>query len=105
MKEQEIRRQFRDAVRTQEKQYKLLKETVSVRTPKTEQKAVFAKLKEDQVRRMAMLGSQYEHSIDEVTQHQNVSKNHVCVSLDQILKLSANYDQYRPIWWALTKIV
>jgi len=75
VKEQEIRRQFRDAVRTQNKQYKLLKETISLKTPKAEQKAVLAKLKDDQMRRMAMLGDQYEHSIAEVMQHQNVSND------------------------------
>ena len=34
LKEQDIRKQFRDAVRTQTKQYKLLKEHVLLKTPK-----------------------------------------------------------------------
>jgi len=42
------------------------------RTSKAEQKAMLAKLKEDQDRRVAMLCEQYEHSITEVRKHQNV---------------------------------
>ena len=42
-------------------------------TPKNEQKAVVKKLKEEQVRKMAMLTEQYEASIAEMLQQQNVS--------------------------------
>jgi len=73
MKEQEIRRQFRAAVNIQNKQYKLLKEQLLTRTSKAEQKAMLAKLKEEQDRRLSMLSDQYEQSISEVKQHQHVS--------------------------------
>jgi len=73
MKEQEIRRQFRAAVNIQNKQYKLLKEQLLTRTSKADQKAMLAKLKEEQDRRLSMLSDQYEQSISEVKQHQHVS--------------------------------
>ena len=72
MKEQEIRRQFRAAVNIQNKQYKLLKEQLLTRTSKADQKAMLAKLKEEQDRRLSMLSDQYEQSISEVKQHQHV---------------------------------
>ena len=44
-------------------------------TPKDEQKNVLKKLKEDQRRKMAMLGEQYEQTIAEMLQKQSVSDN------------------------------
>lgn len=72
-KELQIRKQFHEAVETQRKQYKALKDHVLANTPKTEQKAVAKKLKEEQVRKLNLLGEQYEASISEMLQQQNVS--------------------------------
>jgi len=83
MKEQEIRRQFRAAVNIQNKQYKLLKEQLLTRTSKADQKALLAKLKEEQDRRLSMLSDQYEQSISEVKQHQHVSY-HCCCEIVQL---------------------
>lgn len=71
-KELQIRRQFHEAVKTQQKQYKALKEHVVSNTPKNEQKAVVKKLKEEQMRKLAILGEQYEASIAEMLQQQNM---------------------------------
>jgi len=72
VKEQEIRRQFQDAVKTQQMQYKLHRKCLISKTPKADQKDVIKKLKDDQMRRLAMLAQQYEHSIAEMVEHQNV---------------------------------
>ena len=71
-KEIQIRKQFNEAVKTQQRQYKALKEHILQNTPKAEQKAVVKKLKEEQVRKLAALGDQYEASIAEMLQQQNV---------------------------------
>ena len=71
-KELQIRRQFHDAVKTQQKQYKALKEHTLSQTPKGQQKAAVKKLREEQTRKIAMLGQQYENSIAEMMQQQNV---------------------------------
>ncbi|KAK7087376.1 serine/threonine-protein kinase TAO1-like isoform X3 [Littorina saxatilis] len=71
-KEIQIRKQFNEAVKTQQRQYKALKEHILQTTPKAEQKAVVKKLKEEQVRKLAALGDQYEASIAEMLQQQNV---------------------------------
>jgi thousand and one amino acid protein kinase len=64
---------FHETVKTQERQYKAFKEQILTTKPKHEQKAIIKKLKEDQTRKMAMLGQQYESSIAEMMQQQNVS--------------------------------
>ena len=68
----QIRRQFHEAVKTQQKQYKALKEHILATTPKHESKAIVKKLKEEQMRKLAILGEQYEQSIAEMLQQQNV---------------------------------
>lgn len=72
-KEVQIRKQFHEAVQTQNRQYKALKEHIIQNTPKNEQKTVVKKLKEEQMRKLNILGEQYEASIAEMLQQQNVS--------------------------------
>ena len=67
-----IRKQFHDAENTQQKQYKALKEHILLNTPKTEQKAVVKKLKDEQVRKLASLAEQYDMTIADMLQQQNV---------------------------------
>ena len=71
-KEYQIRKQFQEAVKTQQKQYKAWKEHLLTNTAKPEQKAVIKKLKEEQMRKIATLGEQYESSITEMLQQQTV---------------------------------
>ncbi|XP_035828594.1 serine/threonine-protein kinase TAO1 isoform X2 [Aplysia californica] len=71
-KEIQIRKQFNEAVKTQQRQYKALKDQILQNTPKNEQKAVVKKLKDEQVRKLSSLGDQYEASIAEMLQQQNV---------------------------------
>jgi thousand and one amino acid protein kinase len=71
-KEQEIKRQYQDAAKTQQKQFKVYREHQLLRTSKAEQKELMRRLKEEQMRRMAMLSQQYDNSIAEMVEHQNV---------------------------------
>lgn len=57
-KELQIRKQFRETCKTQQIQYKALKAQVLQTTPKDEQKAVIKKLKEEQHRKLTLLGDQ-----------------------------------------------
>ena len=72
-KEVLIRKQFRDTCKIQTRQYKALKSHVLQNTPKDEQKSTIRKLKEEQRRKMALLGDQYEQTIAEMLQKQSVS--------------------------------
>jgi len=69
----QIRKQFRETCKTQTRQYKVLKNQVLSTTSKEEQKAVIKKLKEEQRRKLALLGDQYEQSIADMLQKQSVS--------------------------------
>jgi thousand and one amino acid protein kinase len=71
-KEQEIRRQFQDTVKVQQKQHKAHRDHLIAKLPKAEQKETLKKLKEEQLRRLAMLAEQYEGSIAEMAERQNL---------------------------------
>jgi len=71
-KEIQIRKQFRETVKIQTRQYKALKAQVLASTPRDQQKTVIKKLKEDQRRKLALLGEQYEQSIAEMLQKQSI---------------------------------
>ena len=75
-----IRKQFRDTCKIQTRQYKALKSQVQQTTAKDEQKIVLKKLKEEQRRKMALLGEQYEQTIAEMLQKQSVSVIYVSIS-------------------------
>lgn len=54
----QIRKQFRETCKTQTRQYKALKAQILQTTPKDEQKAVIKQLKEEQHRKLTLLGEQ-----------------------------------------------
>ena len=71
-KELQIRRQFRETCKIQTRQYKAWKTQILASTPRDEQKLVIKRLKEEQMRKLALLGEQYEQSIAEMLQKQSV---------------------------------
>ncbi|KAH9376863.1 hypothetical protein HPB48_009771 [Haemaphysalis longicornis] len=71
-KELQIRKQFRETCKIQTRQYKAWKSQVLACTPRDDQKAVIKKLKEEQIRKLAILGEQYEQSIAEMLQKQSI---------------------------------
>ena len=68
----QIRKQFRETCKIQTRQYKALKAQILQTTAKDEQKSVIKKLKEEQRRKLALLGDQYEQSIAEMLQKQSI---------------------------------
>lgn len=72
-KELQIRRQFRETCKIQTRQYKAWKTQILASTPREDQKSVIKKLKDEQMRKLAHLGEQYEQSIAEMLQKQSVS--------------------------------
>lgn len=75
-KEMQIRRQFRETCKIQTKQYKAWKAQVLAIQPKHDQRVnrqrVINKLKEEQVRKLNLLGEQYEQSVAEMLQKQSI---------------------------------
>lgn len=78
-----VRKQFRETCKVQTKQYKALKAQILLNTPKEQQKTVIKKLKEEQRRKLALLGDQYETSIAEMLQKQ-------CIKLDESQEVYCN---------------
>lgn len=75
-KEMQIRRQFRETCKIQTKQYKAWKAQVLAIQSKNDQRVnrqrVINKLKEEQVRKLNLLGEQYEQSVAEMLQKQSI---------------------------------
>lgn len=75
-KEMQIRRQFRETCKIQTKQYKAWKAQVLAMQTKNDQRVnrqrVINKLKEEQVRKLNLLGEQYEQSVAEMLQKQSI---------------------------------
>jgi len=81
LKEQEIKRQFQDAAKIQQKQFKVYRNHQLAKTSKGEQKELMKRMKEEQLRRMAMLSQQYDASIAEMIERQNVILYYSCLSV------------------------
>ena len=64
---------YHETVKTRQVQYKAFKDQILQTTPKPEQKATIKKLKDEQTRKLAIIAQQYERSISEMMQQQNVS--------------------------------
>lgn len=77
----QIRKQFRETCKIQTRQYKALKAQILSSTSKDEQKTVIKKLKEEQRRKLALLGDQYEQSIAEMLQKQSVNTSYFFSSI------------------------
>jgi len=92
LKEQEIKRQFQDAAKIQQKQFKVYRSHQLAKTSKAEQKELMKRMKEEQLRRMAMLSQQYDASIAEMIERQNVSNNVFCISFCRCI----GWDVYDP---------
>lgn len=84
----QIRKQFRETCKIQTRQYKALKAQILQTTAKDEQKTVIKKLKEEQRRKLALLGDQYEQSITEMLQKQSIRLDESQEVECQLLKVS-----------------
>ncbi|TSO37119.1 Serine/threonine-protein kinase TAO3 [Bagarius yarrelli] len=64
--EMQIKKQFQDTCKVQNKQYKALRNHQLEVSPKSEHKALLKTLKEEQTRKLAVLAEQYEQSINDM---------------------------------------
>ncbi|CAK8698018.1 unnamed protein product [Clavelina lepadiformis] len=69
-KENQIKKQFHETVKVQEKQYKAWRNHVTESVPRKEQKEVLKRMKDEQMRKLALLAEQYEKSIQDLNQKQ-----------------------------------
>ncbi|XP_033627639.1 serine/threonine-protein kinase TAO1-like isoform X3 [Asterias rubens] len=89
-KEQSIKKQYHDACKIQMKQFKALQTQVLQTTAREKQKSVSKKMKEEQKRKMAILGEQYRMSSQEMLQSQSIrlsdTQQRECKELHETLK-------------------
>lgn len=72
MLEMQIKKQFQDTCKVQNKQYKALRNHQLEVSPKGDHKIILKSLKEEQTRKLAILAEQYEQSINEMMASQAV---------------------------------
>lgn len=70
--EMQIKKQFQDTCKVQNKQYKALRNHQLEVSPKGDHKTILKSLKEEQTRKLAVLAEQYEQSINEMMASQAV---------------------------------
>ena len=68
----QIKKQFQDTCKVQNKQYKALRNHQLEVAPKGDHRVILKSLKEEQTRKLALLAEQYEHSINEMMASQTV---------------------------------
>nr|CAB3266811.1 serine/threonine-protein kinase TAO3-like [Phallusia mammillata] len=69
-KESQIKKQFHETVKVQEKQYKAWRHHVLETVPRKEQKEVLRRMKDEQLRKLALLAEQYDRSVQDLNQKQ-----------------------------------
>ncbi|TNN73750.1 Serine/threonine-protein kinase TAO3 [Liparis tanakae] len=90
MLEMQIKKQFQDTCKVQNKQYKALRNHQLEVSPKGDHKIILKSLKEEQTRKLAILAEQYEQSINEMMASQamrlDAEQETECQALQQQLK-------------------
>ena len=92
---------YHETVKTRQVQYKLFKEQMLATTPKSEQKTTIKKLKDEQTRKLAIIAQQYERSIREMMEQQNVcSKKKIqsiftCVTSNVVAQVKLDSEQVK----------
>ncbi|XP_061655808.1 serine/threonine-protein kinase TAO3 [Phyllopteryx taeniolatus] len=88
--ELQIKKQFQDTCKVQNKQYKALRNHQLEVSPKADHKSLLKGLKEEQTRKLAVLAQQYERSINQMTASQamrlEAEQESECEALKQQLK-------------------
>lgn len=74
----QIKKQFQDTCKVQNKQYKALRNHQLEVSPKSDHKALLKTLKEEQTRKLAVLAEQYEQSINDMMASQAVRDSQIC---------------------------
>lgn len=89
----QIKKQFQDTCKVQNKQYKALRNHQLEVSPKGDHKTLLKGLKEEQTRKLAILAEQYEQSIKEMMASQavRVSRKHAQKKFDSFIVFCVLY--------------
>jgi thousand and one amino acid protein kinase len=73
--EQDLRRQYQESVKAEEKKYRSRRDEIMARLPKTEQRDAIKRLKEERARHIAILAEQFENTLAENLDQQTIHLN------------------------------
>ena len=68
--EMQVRKQFHETLKIQSRQYKILQKQKLSQTPRENHRDIIRQFKEDRIRKMADLASQYDESVSELMRKQ-----------------------------------
>ncbi|CAI8037800.1 Serine/threonine-protein kinase TAO3 [Geodia barretti] len=91
--ESQIKRQYHNTVRVQQKQYKLLQKQMIATMPKERHREVLRQTKEEQMRKIAMLALQYERTIADMAQKQTVKIDETQLKEQEALRRQLQQEQ------------
>lgn len=93
MSESQIKRQYHNTVRIQQKQYKALQKQMIATVPKERHREVLRQTKEEQMRKIAMLALQYERTIADMAQKQTVKIDETQLKEQEALRKQLQQEQ------------
>lgn len=99
----QIKKQFQDTCKVQNKQYKALRNHQLEVSPKSDHKTLLKTLKEEQTRKLAVLAEQYEHSINDMMASQAVRDSQVYIK-EQVMVFCIDFFNKIAIFTASEKI-
>ena len=68
----QVRKQFHETLKIQSRQYKILQKQKLSQSPRESHRDIIRQFKEDRIRKMADLASQYDESVSELLRKQKV---------------------------------
>lgn len=92
-REMHIKKQYRNAIKTQTLQYKALQKQILEKTPREKHKELTKQLREEKMRKMADLSLQYDQSISEMLQRQTLKLDENQVREQENLRVKLQQEQ------------
>eukprot|EP00731_Ephydatia_muelleri_P022590 Em0015g173a len=93
VKESQIKKQFHDTVRIQQRQYKQYQKQIVSTVPKDRYRDLLKQSKEEQMRKIAMLAMQYERTIADMAQQQTVKLDETQLAEQEALRKQLQSEQ------------
>eukprot|EP00112_Aurelia_sp_Birch-Aquarium-sp1_P011916 Seg2500.5 transcript_id=Seg2500.5/GoldUCD/mRNA.D3Y31 product="Serine/threonine-protein kinase TAO2" protein_id=Seg2500.5/GoldUCD/D3Y31 len=89
----QVRKQFHETLKIQNRQYKILQKQKLAQTPRELHRDIIRKFKEDRIRKVADLASQYDASLSELLRKQKVRLDEVQVQEQEALRAKLQQEQ------------
>eukprot|EP00794_Sanderia_malayensis_P013917 gene13917-15366_t len=89
----QVRKQFHDTLKIQNQQYKILQKQKLLQAPREKHREIIRKFKEDRIRKMADLASQYDASVSELLRKQKVRLDEAQIQEQEALPSKLQQEQ------------